>query len=96
MCFYLNFSAVLFGFSKLNPKFMKSREAEQPSKEQVQALLCLLINSVSRTEGEEFHLGPDWFGSVDWTLSWKPKGRWFESQSGHRPVLWAGSPVEGV
>lgn len=53
--FYLNCSVVLFGFSKLNPKLIKSQEAEQPIQEQVQAL-CILINSVSRAEGKEFHL----------------------------------------
>ena len=37
--------------------------------------------------------GPGWCGSVDWALAWEPKGRWLDSQSGHKPVLQAGSLV---
>ena len=40
--------------------------------------------------------GPDWYGSVGWGLSHKPKVHWFDSQSGHRPGLWARSLVGGV
>ena len=36
---------------------------------------------------------PDWCGSVDWTLSHKAKGCWFDPQSGHMPGLWVQSPV---
>ena len=32
---------------------------------------------------------------MDWALDWKPKGRQFNSQSGHMPGLWATSPVGG-
>ena len=32
---------------------------------------------------------PGWRGSVGWALSHKAKGRWFHSQSGHRPGLQA-------
>ena len=39
---------------------------------------------------------PGWCGSVDWVLACKLKGRWFDSQSGHMPGLWARSPVRGV
>ena len=34
-------------------------------------------------------------GSVSWALSPKPKGRRFDSQSGHMSGLWARSPVGG-
>ena len=40
---------------------------------------------------ERFH--PGWCSSVDWALTCKPKGPWFDSQSGHMPGLWARSPV---
>ena len=36
---------------------------------------------------------PGCCGSVDWVLACKPKGRWIDSQSGHRPGLQAWSPV---
>ena len=39
---------------------------------------------------------PGWCGLVDWAQAWEPKGRWFDSQSGHRPGLQTRSPVEGV
>ena len=39
---------------------------------------------------------PGWCGSVDWMPSGKPKGRQFDSQSGHMPGLWARSTVGGV
>ena len=39
---------------------------------------------------------PGWCGSVDWASSCEPKGRWFHSQSGHMPGLWARSPVGGA
>ena len=39
---------------------------------------------------------PGWCGSVDWVPACKPKGRWFDSQSGHMPGLWARSPVGGA
>ena len=31
---------------------------------------------------------PDWYGSVGWTLSCKPKGHWFSSWSVRMPGLW--------
>ena len=34
----------------------------------------------------------DQCGVVGWVLSHKAKGRWFDSQSGHMPGLWARSP----
>ena len=39
---------------------------------------------------------PGWCGSVDWVPDYKSKCRLFDSQSGHRPGLPAGSPVGGV
>ena len=39
---------------------------------------------------------PDQCGSVGWALPHKPKDRWFNSQSGHTPGLWARSLVGGV
>ena len=39
---------------------------------------------------------PGWCSSVDWASVCKPKGRWFNSQSGHMPGLWARSPVRGM
>ena len=41
-------------------------------------------------------LGPGWCGSVDWVLACKPKGHWFDSQSGHMPGLQARSLVGGA
>ena len=42
------------------------------------------------------NMSPGWCGSVDWTLDWEAKGRWFNSQSGHMPGLQARSPVRGA
>ena len=39
---------------------------------------------------------PGWCGSVDGVLECEAKGHWFDSQSGHMPGLWAGSPVGGA
>ena len=39
---------------------------------------------------------PGWCGSVDWAWTWKPKGHWFNSQSGHMPGFPARCPVGGV
>ena len=36
---------------------------------------------------------PGWCGSVDWVPACEPRGCQFDSKSGHRPVLWARSPV---
>ena len=38
---------------------------------------------------QESNNGPGWCGSVDWALACKPRGCWFESQSGHMPGLQA-------
>ena len=40
--------------------------------------------------------GPGWCGSGDWALACEPKGRQFNSQSGHMPGLQARSPGGGV
>ena len=45
---------------------------------------------------QECMLGPSWCGSVDWASACEPKGCWFDSQSGHMPVLRARSPVGGA
>ena len=37
-----------------------------------------------------------WCGSVDWALAYEPKGRQFNSQSGHMPRMIARSPVRGA
>ena len=39
---------------------------------------------------------PGWCGSVDWVPAWEPKGRWFDSPSGHMPGLQARSLVGGM
>ena len=39
---------------------------------------------------------PGWCGSADGVLACKPKGHWFNPQSGHMPGLRARSPVEGA
>ena len=39
---------------------------------------------------------PGWCGSVDCMLDCKPKGHWFDSQSGLMPGWWARSPVDGT
>ena len=36
---------------------------------------------------------PGWCGSVDWVPACEPKGHRFNFQTGHRPGLWASSPV---
>ena len=41
-------------------------------------------------------VGPGWYGSVDRAPACEPKGHGFDSQSGHMPELWTGSPVGGV
>ena len=41
-------------------------------------------------------LSPGWCDTVDWALACEPKGRQFDSQSGHMPGLRARSPVRGV
>ena len=38
---------------------------------------------------------PSWCGSMDGVLACKPKGHWFNSQSGHMPGLQTGSPELG-
>ena len=35
------------------------------------------------------YYSPDWCGSLGWPSSLKPRGHWFDSQSGHMPGLWA-------
>ena len=39
---------------------------------------------------------PGCCSSVDWVPAYKPKGRWFHSQSGHMSELQARSPVRGA
>ena len=43
---------------------------------------------------------PSWlwlvYGSVDWMWACESEGCWFDSQSGHMPVLLANSPVRGM
>ena len=39
---------------------------------------------------------PDWCSSAGWASPHKAKGHWLDSRSGHRPELWAQSPVGGV
>ena len=41
-------------------------------------------------------LSSGWCGSVEWVPACKPKGHWFDSQSGHMPRLWARSLVGGT
>ena len=41
-------------------------------------------------------ISPSWCTSVDWAPACEPKGRRFDSQSGHMRGLWARSPVGGV
>ena len=43
----------------------------------------------------KFKFSPGWCGSVDWAPACEPKGRQFDSQSGHMPGLLARSPVAG-
>ena len=40
--------------------------------------------------------GPGWCDSGDWAPACKPKGCWFNSQSGHMPGLQARSPIGGT
>ena len=35
---------------------------------------------------------PEWRGSVGWAAPYKPKGHWFNSQSGHMPGWWGQVP----
>ena len=41
-------------------------------------------------------ISPGWCGSVDWAPAYEPKGRQFDSQSGHMPGLQDRFPVGGV
>ena len=41
-------------------------------------------------------IDPGWCGSVDWVPVWEPKGRRFNSPSGHMPGLQASSLAGGV
>ena len=41
------------------------------------------------------YFSPGWCGSVDWMLACEPKGRQFNSQSGHMPELGAKVPSWG-
>ena len=43
-------------------------------------------NSIKKTQEDH-----GWYGSVDSVLPHEPKGRQFDSQSGHMPGLWARS-----
>ena len=61
-------------------------------------LLCWLDSSVDRYVFIAMLLfivsiltfsSPGWCGSMDWALDGKPKGHWFDSQSGHMPGSWA-------
>ena len=45
---------------------------------------------------KKVYRSPGWCGSVDWTLACEPKGRQFNSQSGHMPGLWARSSFGGI
>ena len=45
---------------------------------------------------ERITFGSGWCGSVDRVPACEPKGRRFDSQSGHTPGLWARSSVGGV
>ena len=53
-------------------------------------------NCNERTNFKIIKASPGWCGSVDWAPDCEPKGCWFDSQSGHRPGLWAWSPVGGT
>ena len=57
-----------------------------------------VAQSCDYIENTEYTLsmGPAWCGSVGWVSSWEPKGRWFNSWSGHMPGLWARSLAGGV
>ena len=63
-----------------------------------QFLPCHCSKDLSQTDLKPFKpiLSPSWCGSVDWVPACKPKGCLFNSQSGHRPGLWARSPVGGM
>ena len=39
---------------------------------------------------------PGWYGSVDCVPACELKGHWLNSQSGHMPGFWAGSPLGSV
>ena len=39
---------------------------------------------------------PEWCGSVGWASTYKLKGHWFKSRSGHKPGFPARFPVRGV
>ena len=55
-----------------------------------------LANKVNFLVNQKTDFCPAWYGSVDWAMACKPKGRWFDSQSGHVPGLQARSPAVGV
>ena len=41
-------------------------------------------------------MSPGWCSSVDWVWACQPKGRWFDSQSEHKPGLWTRFPLGGA
>ena len=47
----------------------------------------------NRLNEEDIRICPGWCGSMDRVLVCKPKGHWFDSQSGNMPGLGARSPV---
>ena len=57
---------------------------------------CLILFRVTIFQLKIFSFCTGWCGSVEWAPPWKPKGHWFDSQSGHVPGLWARSPVGGM
>ena len=54
------------------------------------------LASISEGTFQDRLFSPGWCGSVDWAPACKPKGYWFDSQSGHMPGLQARSPVGGM
>ena len=62
---------------------------------QRQLCVTLLINLAMKMKwivSKKYKHSPDWYGSLAWALSYKPKGHWFDSWSGYMPGLWAKLP----
>ena len=77
----------------LNPFF--TLKIIQPDLNPVNILLWLLLSKILLSLCQDILPIPGWCSSVDWTLACEPKGRQFDSQSGHMPGLWVRSLVEG-
>ena len=80
------------------PSYTRSNESQGekgPSRKESekQGGKCPMDRAQGGDEGTRKLPGPGWCGSVGWASSWKAKGHWFNSKSGHMSALWVWSSV---